>query len=139
MNGYTLDTNIVTAHLKKNPLVRQRMRQAETRGHPVMLNAVSYYETRRGLLYAGAQVQLAAFEQLWRAQGIAMIDQAVLDKDAGLFILRYTGPSSLSSSRSNARDAAAETSPSLPIFIIITLDWLASGECQHPSPRRCRD
>jgi tRNA(fMet)-specific endonuclease VapC len=92
MNGYTLDTNIVTAHLKKNLLVRQRMRQAETRGHPVMLNAVSYYETRRGLLYAGAQVQLAAFEQLWRAQGIVMIDQAVLDKAAEIYAdLRSAG------------------------------------------------
>jgi len=92
MNGYTLDTNIVTAHLKKNPLVRQRMRQAETRGHPVMLNAVSYYETRRGLLYAGAQVQLAVFEQLWRTQGIVMIDQAVLDKAAEIYAdLRSAG------------------------------------------------
>jgi len=26
MTGYTLDTNIVTAHLKRNPLVMQRIR-----------------------------------------------------------------------------------------------------------------
>jgi predicted nucleic acid-binding protein len=55
MNGYLLDTNIVTAHLKKNPVVRQRLRDAEASGQPVRLNAVSYYETRRGLLFAGAQ------------------------------------------------------------------------------------
>ena len=57
-----------------------------------MLNAVSYYETRRGLLYAGAQVQLAVFEQLWRTQGIVMIDQAVLDKAAEIYAdLRSAG------------------------------------------------
>jgi tRNA(fMet)-specific endonuclease VapC len=50
MKGYTLDTNIVTAHLKRNSLVMQRVRQAEAAGRPVHLNAVSYYETKRGLL-----------------------------------------------------------------------------------------
>jgi hypothetical protein len=50
MNGYLLDTNIVTAYLKKNPVVRQRLHDAEATGRPVRLNAVSYYETRRGFL-----------------------------------------------------------------------------------------
>lgn len=40
MNGYSLDTNIVAAYLKRNPLVMQRMRQAEIQGYPVRLNAV---------------------------------------------------------------------------------------------------
>ena len=78
MTGYTLDTNIVTAHLKRNPLVMQRIRQAVVAGHPVILNAVSYYETKRGLLFADAQTQLAVFERLWQAQGIVMFDQAAL-------------------------------------------------------------
>ena len=92
MTGYTIDTNVVAAHLKKNLLVTQRMRQAEAAGYPVMLNAVSYYETRRGLLFAGAQKQLAAFEQLWRVQGIVMIDQAALDKAANIYAdLRVAG------------------------------------------------
>ena len=42
MNGYLLDTNIVTAHLKRNSVVRQRIRDAELAGYPVRLNAVSY-------------------------------------------------------------------------------------------------
>ena len=92
MNGYILDTNIVTAYLKKNPLVIQRIRQAERTGQRVMLNAVSYYETRRGLLFAGAQVQMTAFERLWRALGIVMIEQAVLDKAAEIYAdLRAAG------------------------------------------------
>ena len=92
MKGYTLDTNMVAAHLKRNPLVTQRMRDAEATGYAVMLNAVSYYETRRGLLYAGARTQLTAFEQLWRTQGILMMDQAALDKAAQIYAaLRATG------------------------------------------------
>lgn len=92
MKGYTLDTNMVAAHLKRNAVVTQRMRHAEAAGYPVMLNAVSYYETRRGLLFAGARTQLAAFEQLWRTQGILMIDQVVLDKAADIYAdLRTTG------------------------------------------------
>lgn len=92
MTGYTLDTNIVTAHLKRNPLVTQRIRQAEVAGHPVMLNAVSYYETKRGLLFAGAQTQLVVFERLWQAQGIVMFDQAALDRAAKLYAdLRAVG------------------------------------------------
>ena len=92
MTGYTLDTNIVTAHLKRNPLVRQRIRQAVVAGHSVMLNAVSYYETKRGLLFASAQTQLAVFERLWQAQGIVMFDQAALDKAAKIYAdLRAVG------------------------------------------------
>jgi tRNA(fMet)-specific endonuclease VapC len=92
MNGYLLDTNIVTAHLRKNSLVRRRLRNAEIIGHPVMLNAISYYETRRGLLFAGAHEQLRAFEQLWQSLGIVMIDQVVLDKAAEVYAaLRKAG------------------------------------------------
>jgi predicted nucleic acid-binding protein len=57
-----------------------------------MLNAISYYETRRGLLFADAQAQQRAFEQLWRTLGIIMIDLAVLDKAAEMYAaLRKAG------------------------------------------------
>jgi tRNA(fMet)-specific endonuclease VapC len=85
MNGYLLDTNIVTAHLKGHSGVRQRIRDAELAGHPVRLNAVSYYEAKRGLLAIEAHRQLAAFERLWRELGIVMIDHAVLDRAAELY------------------------------------------------------
>lgn len=92
MSGYVLDTNIVTAHLKKHSVVMQRIRDAEAMGLPVRLNAVSYYETRRGLLFVDARVQLRAFEQLWQALGIVMIDLSVLDKAAELYAdLRRAG------------------------------------------------
>lgn len=92
MNGYLLNTNMVTAHLKRKPLVRQRMRQAERSGIPVKLNAVSYYETRRGLLFLDAHAQLGTFDRLWQAQGIVMLDLPALDRAAKLYAdLRKAG------------------------------------------------
>lgn len=92
MNGYILDTNMVTAYLKKNLMVMKRLRQSVSIGYPVMLNAVSYYETRRGLLFAGALTQMAVFERLWQTLGIAMIDQASLDKASEIYAdLRSNG------------------------------------------------
>lgn len=92
MNGYLLDTNIVIAYLKRHLGVRQRIRAAERAGRPVPLNAVSYYETKRGLLAIGAARQLAAFERMWQVLGIVMIDLAVLDKAAELYAeLRASG------------------------------------------------
>src|SRR5262245_8395339 len=92
MTGYRLDTNIETAHLKGHSGVRQCIREVELVGHPVRLNAVSFYETKPCLLVLGAHRQLAAFERLWRVLGIAMIDQAVLDKAAELYAtLRASG------------------------------------------------
>ena len=85
MNGYLLDINIVTAHLKGHSGVRQRIRDAELAGPPVRLDAASYYETKRGLLAIGARRQLAAFERLWRAPGMVIVDQAILDKAAELY------------------------------------------------------
>ena len=94
MNGYLLDTNMVTAHLKRKALVRQRMRQAESSGTPVKLNAISYYETRRGLLFLDAHAQLGAFDRLWQAQGIVMLDRSALDQAAKIYAdLRKTGQS----------------------------------------------
>ncbi len=85
MTGYVLDTNIVTAYLKRNAMVRGRIRDAELAGQPVRLNAVSYYETKRGLLAIDAPVQRAAFERLWRVLGIVMLDHAALDRAAELY------------------------------------------------------
>ena len=85
MTGYVLDTNIVTAYLKRNAMVRGRIRDAELAGQPVRLNTVSYYETKRGLLAIDAPVQRAAFERLWRVLGIVMLDHAALDRAAELY------------------------------------------------------
>ncbi|MBI1748548.1 MAG: hypothetical protein HYR55_18465 [Acidobacteria bacterium] len=59
MNGYTLDTNIITALLKRNAAVIQKVEATLQVGYPVVFNAISYYEIKRGLLAAGMRRQLA--------------------------------------------------------------------------------
>jgi tRNA(fMet)-specific endonuclease VapC len=92
MQGYLLDTNIVIAYLKKDRIVRQRIYQAETSGYPVMLSAISYYETLRGFHVLHAPTQQLRFEQLWKSNGILMIDQKTLDKASEIYAgLRSAG------------------------------------------------
>jgi hypothetical protein len=62
-----LDTNIVTAHLRKRSGVRERMCTAELTGHPVRLNAVSYYETNQR---EQARAELSAAIALYRAMDL---------------------------------------------------------------------
>lgn len=50
MRGYTLDSNHVQVLLRFEPQYLQRQREALDQGLPVLLNAISYFETRRGLL-----------------------------------------------------------------------------------------
>ena len=47
---YTLDTNAVSAILKGDLSVVSKMEEVIERGDEVTLNAISYYETERGLL-----------------------------------------------------------------------------------------
>jgi len=80
MTGYTLDTNIIRPLLKQDPHVLARMKSAVTQGYPVQPNAISYYETKRGLLAIGAQKRLAGFDRFCEHCGIIMLDRPGLDK-----------------------------------------------------------
>lgn len=61
---YLLDTNIVTALLKRDPHATSRLRAALADNARVLISAVVYYEIRRGLLKRDALRQLAVFEQM---------------------------------------------------------------------------
>ena len=61
---YLLDTNIVTAILRKDPHVTSRLRTALAANAHILISAVVYYEIRRGLLKRDAKRQLAAFEEI---------------------------------------------------------------------------
>lgn len=56
MPDYLLDTNVIIELLRNNPRVLARMRAAIGSGRDVQINALSYYETRRGLLPQSRQV-----------------------------------------------------------------------------------
>ncbi|GIV17331.1 MAG: tRNA(fMet)-specific endonuclease VapC [Armatimonadota bacterium] len=85
MKGYLLDTDMVIQLLRRSPAVWHKLLQAEEKGIPVWLNALSYYETQRGLLVSGATAQAQRFEQLCRQLGMVQIDLQVLDKAAEIY------------------------------------------------------
>lgn len=92
MNGYTLDTNIITALVKQNADVIQRAQSALRAGYSIRPNAISYYEIKRGLLGAGMQNRLVQFDNFCLVHGVVMIDQNALDKAAGIYAdLKRTG------------------------------------------------
>jgi len=49
---YVLDTNIITAILKGNEKVEKRTQKTILNGKRIFINAISYYEIKRGLLAA---------------------------------------------------------------------------------------
>lgn len=62
--AYLLDTNIVTAILKKNPTVLEQLRAKLRANCRVLISAIVYYEIKRGLLRRDAMRQLADFEEM---------------------------------------------------------------------------
>lgn len=83
--GYTLDTNIIRPLLRKDPQMVERISRTLRSGIPVRFNALSYYETKRGLLAVNATAQLIRFERLATRLGILMLDQVALDKGAEIY------------------------------------------------------
>ncbi len=92
MRGYTLDTNHVREALRRNPQYLQKQRQAYDRDLLVLVNAISYYETRRGLLYMNMRGKLGLFDKIVRQTGIVPLDKTALDIASELHVdLRRKG------------------------------------------------
>ena len=65
MKSFTLDTNIVSALLKGNKEVKERFSQERLKGNSVSLNAISWYEIKRGLLKINAMNKTTLFEKIF--------------------------------------------------------------------------
>jgi len=90
---YVLDTNIITAILKKNEKVQKRAINAILAGESIFINAISYYEIKRGLLAANATKQLIQFELLCKEFDIILLDTVLIfDRAAEIYsILKQNG------------------------------------------------
>jgi len=86
MPDYLLDTSILIEILRENPAVLERMRAAVMAEQDVQINALSYYEARRGLLGARSQTKLRKFDGFCRTFGITHLDQAALDRASELYV-----------------------------------------------------
>lgn len=72
--SYLLDTNIVTAFIKRNPQVLTRLQAAQDGSQDLFISGITYYETRRGLLYTKATRQTIIFELLRLNTDILLLD-----------------------------------------------------------------
>ncbi len=71
---YVLDTNIITAVLKDNEKVIQRAQRLVLEGKEILINGISYYEIKRGLLAVNATNQLRKFKLLFMEFGLVLLD-----------------------------------------------------------------
>ena len=72
--GYLLDTNIITAHLKNDEKIRAKIKEANFQEENLYISIISYYETKRGLLYANATRKLSKFNTFCEAVTVAFLD-----------------------------------------------------------------
>ena len=91
--NYVLDTNIITAILKDNETVKGRMTKAVLDGDEIFVNAISYYEIKRGLLAANATKQLNNFIQFCGKFPVLLLDSMpIFDEAAEIYAhLQNTG------------------------------------------------
>lgn len=71
---YLLDTNIISAQLKKNEKIQEKFQEVEFKGNTVFVSCISFYEVKRGLLRANATRQILEFEKFCRRVTVLFLD-----------------------------------------------------------------
>jgi tRNA(fMet)-specific endonuclease VapC len=82
---YTLDTNCVSQILNGQQIPLNHLRKALLAGDDVILNAICYYEIKRGLVLPTFQRKLQIFEQLVRKHGLLNLDKTALDEAIDIY------------------------------------------------------
>ncbi len=77
MTTYLLDTNILSAIIRKEAAVERRFRQAVDDDDVLLLSMVVFYEVKRGLLKRDAKKQMVTLENL--ASQFAWCDTVLAD------------------------------------------------------------
>ncbi|MDB9372211.1 type II toxin-antitoxin system VapC family toxin [Nodularia sphaerocarpa] len=80
--GYLLDTNIVTAIIKQNEKVSNKLASLNRQNQGVFISAITYYEIRRGLLAIKASRKLVDFEKLCNDYPVLLLDDMAIFKKA---------------------------------------------------------
>jgi len=84
--GFTLDTNIVTALIKKDKRVLISIKRARDLGLDVTMNAITYYEIKRGLESIRRLKKIEEFENICHSLEILFIDEKnILDHASSLW------------------------------------------------------
>lgn len=84
--NYIIDTNIITAYLKGNDNIFDKINEIILRGEEVFINGISYYEIKRGLLYKNAKKQLRKFEIMCETCNFMSLDNVnIFDKASNIY------------------------------------------------------
>ncbi|MCL2010406.1 MAG: PIN domain-containing protein [Synergistaceae bacterium] len=85
MNGYAVDTNIISFLLRGDRQLQERVYREANSGKGVIVPPIAYYEIKRGLIDYQAPAKLAAFERLCALLGVDVMDVETLDKAAKIY------------------------------------------------------
>ena len=85
MNGYAVDTNIISFMLRGDKKLQTKVLQEVSGGNDVIIPPIVYYEIKRGLIDYHAPAKLAAFEKLCGMLGAVDMDTKTLDIAAGIY------------------------------------------------------
>ena len=82
---YLLDTNIISALLRRDPIAEQRLENTLAANATIILSPIAFYETKRGLLKRDAKKQMAFFERLTSKLTWSDVEQKDWDEAARLW------------------------------------------------------
>jgi predicted nucleic acid-binding protein len=92
MNGFAVDTNIISFMLRKDRKLQERVYKEVTEGPGVIIPPIAFYEIKRGLLAHNATEKMARFERLCDTIGVDDMDVETLDMAARIYAeLKKTG------------------------------------------------
>ncbi|MEC4985175.1 MAG: type II toxin-antitoxin system VapC family toxin [Oscillatoria sp. PMC 1068.18] len=84
--SYLLDTNIVTAILKQNEKINQKLTEVDLARDELFISCITYYEIKRGLIAINATRQLANFDKLCTTLTILFLDDLeIIEKAAEIY------------------------------------------------------
>lgn len=82
----TLDTDTIIELLKGNEIIKMMYQDAILVGDEIYINAISYYEIRRGLLFADYKKRSEYFDKMCEECGLLLMDKiSIFDKAAEIY------------------------------------------------------
>lgn len=92
MNGYAVDTNIISFMMRGDRRLQERVYNEANTGKGIVIPAIVYYELKRGLLGYPSPTKLGYLERLCDFLNVANIDMKTLDEASSIYAtLKKTG------------------------------------------------
>jgi predicted nucleic acid-binding protein len=94
MNGFALDSNIISFYLRENETVRRNVNRKLDSNNTIIIPPFAYYEVKRGLEAINAKKQLRKFEAFCVGLEMGKIDDSLLERAIPIYVeLQHKGRS----------------------------------------------